>query len=117
MEFLINGQWQECKLNFLEETIQILEEHNKSSDDIRWIGLKDGSKYLLYWVEFSSIADFEYDDSFGSVKINKNLVIVGSNWWLERQEYDGSEWWTFNKQPTTKRKRTTLEFEDLLEKS
>jgi len=24
---------------------------------------------------------------------------VGDDWWLERHEYDGSEWWVFQKLP------------------
>jgi hypothetical protein len=26
-----------------------------------------------------------------------DLIIVGDNWWLERKEYDGSEWFEFKK--------------------
>ena len=32
-------------------------------------------------------------------KVAKDLVLVGEDWWLDREEYDGSEWWRFNKKP------------------
>lgn len=24
-----------------------------------------------------------------------DLIVCGKNWWLERHEYDGAEWWEF----------------------
>lgn len=29
-----------------------------------------------------------------------DLLVVGNNWWLERHNYDGSEWWEFKRLPT-----------------
>jgi hypothetical protein len=26
-------------------------------------------------------------------------MVIGSDWWLERHEYDGSEWWEFKSLP------------------
>lgn len=26
-------------------------------------------------------------------------MIVGDDWWMERHEYDGSEWWEFKELP------------------
>ena len=48
--------------------------------------------------KFKEIADFEYDDGYGGAEI-PDVRIVGSNWWLERGEYDGSEWWEFKTIP------------------
>jgi hypothetical protein len=50
------------------------------------------------WSEFLSDLDFEYDDGYGG----QNLF--GTIWyqdgtWSERSEYDGSEWWGYNKCP------------------
>ena len=28
-----------------------------------------------------------------------DLLIVGDDWWLERHEYDGAEWWEFKTLP------------------
>ena len=33
-----------------------------------------------------------------------DLVLVGDGWWIERCEYDGSEWWEFKTIPTEKAK-------------
>ena len=40
-------------------------------------------------------AKYEYSNSFGCVWVPFSLKIVGEDWWLERNEYDGSEWWEF----------------------
>ena len=93
-----------------QETIEILYAHNKCPDDIVWIGISgeddvEDYKYNnipcempqeLFW----KIADRVYDDGFGSHIVPLNLKIVGDNWWLERHEYDGSEWWEFKTLPT-----------------
>ena len=57
--------------NLLNETISIMKENNK-----------------------------EYDDGYGETEVKDDLQIVGANWWLERHEYDGSEWWEFKSLPT-----------------
>ena len=46
-----------------------------------------------------SAKNIYYDSGYGSNEIPMNLVIVGDNWWLERAEYDGSEWWEFKTLP------------------
>ena len=84
-------------MNLLEETKQVLSWHNLTLDDINWWGTFN-SRYPLDDLE--KILDIEYDDSFGTQKINKNLVIVGKDWWLERHECDGAEWWEFKRKPT-----------------
>lgn len=87
-------------INFLEETK--LSMGPKKSQDIDWIGSMDG-EYAMTWEEFEKLANFEYDGGFGSQKIASDLVIVfkdGS--YLERAEYDGSEWWEFKTQPEKK---------------
>ena len=29
----------------------------------------------------------------------EDLVVVGDNWWIERRDYDGSEWWEYKEKP------------------
>ena len=41
----------------------------------------------------------EYYSGFGTAKVAEDLVIVGDDWWLERHEYDGSEWWEYKETP------------------
>jgi hypothetical protein len=45
------------------------------------------------------VLDFEYDNGFGGQELF-GYVIFKDNTWLERGEYDGSEWWKYQKFPT-----------------
>lgn len=83
-------------MNLLRETLQALTRAGKTIADIEWIGDSD---YTGTWDDFAKIADFEYDAGYGGVEINQGLLIVGRDWWLERCEYDGSEWWEFKQLP------------------
>lgn len=83
-------------MNLLEETKKILENNNKTLEDILWIG---SFKNFVDVNEFIKIADVEYDSGYGSPQVAENLLVVGVNWWLERHEYDGSEWWEYKSIP------------------
>lgn len=84
--------------NLLKETIEDLKKHGKGPTDVRWVGSSDGA-YWVDWAAFAAIANVEYDDGFGGQEIASDLVVVGDDWWLEREEYDGSEWWSFKRAP------------------
>jgi len=83
-------------VNLLRETVEALTENGYSAADVRWVGDRD---HWTTWEQFASLADFDYDDGFGAVEIRQELLVVGSGWWLERHEYDGSEWWEFKRLP------------------
>lgn len=83
-------------MNLLEETKEILENNNKKLEDILWIG---SSKNFVDVNEFIKIADVEYDNGYGAPQVAENLLVVGVDWWLERHEYDGSEWWEYKSIP------------------
>ena len=84
--------------NLLKETKEILERHSKTFDDILFVGDKsDHSKITVK--EFLEHANFEYDDGYGLEEINTDLILVGKDFWLERHEYDGSEWWEYKSMP------------------
>lgn len=85
-------------MNLLKETIDKIERSGFSVEDVEWVGSKDGL-YSIAWNYFVSIADVEYDNRYGVVGIAEDLVVVGNGWWLERGEYDGAEWWSFNTAP------------------
>ena len=102
-------------INFLQETLNMIKECKKNKDDIKFIKFgtcmyqydeyKDDIKFKLYedWEKFEFDADFTYDDGYGVNEISTNSVIVfkdGS--WLERGEYDGSEWWEYKETPKRK---------------
>jgi len=49
--------------------------------------------------EFLAKLDFEYDSGYGMQEILGTVWLMEENTWLERGEYDGSEWWEYNKCP------------------
>lgn len=83
--------------NFKQETVDVLNKFKKNIEDVKWCGSEEWGYFSIQ--EFLEIADFDYSSGFGSQKIAKDLLIVGTDWWLERREYDGSEWWEFNTFP------------------
>lgn len=83
-------------MNLKQETLDVLERHNKKIEDILWIG---GDDFTISIDDFFRKADREYDKGYGSQKVATDLKIVGDDWWLERHEYDGSEWWEFKTKP------------------
>lgn len=91
--------------NLLKETIDELNTYGKVGDDVLWvgrvcwIGIGDCKAYYTTWEDFCSKADFEYDSGYGEPEIPMDLIVVGKDFWLERCEYDGSEWWEFKTMP------------------
>lgn len=80
--------------NLLNETLEILEENGLTENDVEWVG---NEEFYFSFEHFKKIANVEYDDGYGSAKVASDLIVVGKNWWLERHEYDGSEWWEYKK--------------------
>ena len=86
-------------INLLQETVETLEQNGKSSADVEWVGIKNNSYYT--WEEFEEQDKcVEYDADYIFEEIDRRLVVVGKDFWLERYEYDGSEWWEFKTLPT-----------------
>lgn len=83
--------------NLLEETLQKLKSNGKSKKDVLWCGSSEFGYFSFN--HFIKVANFEYDDGYGSPKVAEDLVIVGKDFWLERHEYDGSEDWRYKKIP------------------
>jgi len=89
-------------MNLLIETIDKLKEKGLTPDNVLWVG---NYEVKTDWENFAKIANKEYDSGYGGQEIASDLLIVGKDWWLERHEYDGSEWWEFKqlpKEPKTK---------------
>lgn len=80
-------------MNLKNETIRALTRHGKHPNDIKWIGCHI---FKIPINEFWELADKEYDSGYGHAEVAQDLFIVGGDWWLERREYDGSEWWQYN---------------------
>ena len=82
--------------NLLTETKKILEENNKTFNDIIFVSKWDGCIPLDLLTE---VFDIMYDNGYGGVEVDPTLIICGKGWWLERAEYDGAEWWEYKEQP------------------
>lgn len=110
--------------NLLKETLEFMKANGKAPADVRWVGTLDPD-YLQAirptpqpvpcgaWEDFARFADFNYDAGYGGAEVNGALVIVGDDWWLERGEYDGSEWWEFKTIPKKPHDPTPLRDIDL----
>jgi hypothetical protein len=86
-----------------------LKENGKKESDVLWVGrdyikgygeTREHIAYKSSWEDFCSKANFRYDAGFGGNEIPMDLIVVGKDFWLERHEYDGSEWWEFKAMPT-----------------
>lgn len=49
--------------------------------------------------EFLHKLDFEYDSGYGGQELYGTVWLMEDHTWLERGEYDGSEWWNYMKCP------------------
>jgi hypothetical protein len=83
-------------MNLLYEIEVGLKHHGKTLKDIKWAGT---TEFRIPLDNFLTLADTNYDNGFGGTEIAGDLLVVGEDWWLERHEYDGSEWWEFKQIP------------------
>ena len=82
----------EIKMNLLKETLEILEQHGYTFDDVIAIY---GDKFQITKENFINLADVEYDDGYGGAEVARDLRILGNDFIIHRAEYHGSEWWHF----------------------
>lgn len=95
-------------MNLKNETFRILEKNDKDFTYIKWavlfIDFGDSYKDIIlppnYTKEdlnkFINDIDFDYDDGFGGQEVFGKIMLVTDSW-LERGEYDGSEWWEYKR--------------------
>lgn len=90
--------------NLLKETKEVLKENKKTLKDVLWCGSEE---YGWFDIDvFEKLADKEYDGGYGAQEVAKDLVLVGKDFWLERDEYHGSEWWDYKTTPKKPKKNT-----------
>ena len=105
-------------MNAAEELLQALSDFSKEVSDIKclWIGngeyidrahqtrgFHNHIKLRVGWSEQDiqklwHDLDFEYDDGYGDQELY-GIVWFNDGSWLERGEYDGSEWWAYRTTP------------------
>jgi hypothetical protein len=83
-------------MNLRRETAEMLKGQGKTAADVCWV---QWGEFHCSWDEFVAAANFDYDNGYGGNEIPMDLKVVGTDWWLERGEYDGSEWWEFKTMP------------------
>lgn len=84
-------------MNLFAETLEKLKENGKTFNDVLWCGSYECS---MTPEEFKKIAELtEYDEGYGGQEVANDLIVVGADFWLERHEYDGSEWWEYKEYP------------------
>ena len=98
--------------NLKHEILKILDENNKTISDIKFIRYRD-RKYNID--TFFRIADRGYNDGYGT-KCVLNIQIVGNDWWIERHEYDGSEWWEYKQLPLEPAEEIIPKIDDVFDK-
>jgi hypothetical protein len=87
-------------MNLLEETVKVLADNGKSLSDIVAV---QGNDFGIPIDEFIRLAsETNYYSGYGTQEVAYDLVIIGKDWWLERAEYDGAEWWKFKQPPQIK---------------
>lgn len=79
--------------NLREETIKMVGDR-----DVLFV--TDGEFHSSYDQFLARAGLMDYDAGYGGAEVNTNLKIVFADGWLERGEYDGSEWWAYKEMPT-----------------
>lgn len=83
-------------MNLKNETIELLHKNGKTEKDVRWVGTTEFTIPVhLFW----KLADQKYDSGYGAQEVAKDLIVVGDEFWLERNDYDGAEWWEYKEFP------------------
>lgn len=103
-------------MNLLRETLDILGQNGKAVSDVRWVGFDGREPVVGSWDDFERHADVDYDNGYGGAEIAMGLKIVGDDWWLERGEYDGSEWWEYKTLPAKPAGAHPLRASDLMDR-
>lgn len=83
-------------MNLLKETKSVLKENGKTIKDIIAV---QGNDFGMSVDNFIRLADTEYNRGYGAQKVAQDLLLIGKDFWLERKEYDGSEWWEYKAFP------------------
>lgn len=95
--------------NLKEETLKVLNKEGYSMSDIAWAAIEyrniKPKRFVLppntneeTKISFIDTLNFLYNDGFGCQLVYGNIVLK-DNSWLERAEYDGSEWWAYKTAP------------------
>ena len=92
--------------NLLYDAEVILKNHKRSLKDILWVGGFTLDEYhfpkekvRITLEDFMTKAYEAYSCGYSKEEINIGLILVGKDFWLERQTYDSIEWWKYQEIP------------------
>jgi len=83
-------------MNLLKETLNILNKNRLKQSDVLWCGSVDFGYFT--WQDFKDLANTDYHNRSG-LEVATDIVIVTKKGYLERHNYDGSEWWEYKEIP------------------
>lgn len=83
--------------NLYKETIECLLENRKTIKDITFAMIFGTRIPVANFIEIAKRTN--YDAGYGGTEVEESLVIGGEDFWLERHEYDGREWWEYKTMP------------------
>lgn len=99
-------------INLLEETLEKMYIHGLKEEDITSICGSCSGDHCT-WEEFVKMADFDYDNDYGTVNVKGIVIRFKDGEILRRWEYDGLEGW-LRIRPPTGVKMTSLRTEYLV---
>ena len=85
--------------NLLKETLAALDTYGYTVDDIEAVF---GGAFAIPIDEFVELAKAtDYNAGYGAPEVATDLtVLMKDGSWYSRGEYDGSEWWQYNRRPS-----------------
>ena len=97
------------KLDFYNETQLAMSKAESSDDEVLEFRLEAfSSNVKIYgrgqipWEVFSRLADFNYDSGYGSQEFDGWITFKNTDAYIQRDDYDGSEWWAVVRRPKLK---------------
>ena len=82
--------------NLRKETISVLKKHGKKWSDVAGVC---GNDFQITKKQFWELANKMYNSGYGVNEVALEMKVVGRDFWLERHEYDGTEWWEYKEIP------------------
>lgn len=97
------------KSDFYNETILAMSKAGSSNDEVNEFRLEAfSSNVKIYgrgqipWEVFSRLADFNYDSGYGCQEFDGWITFNNTDAYIQRDDYDGSEWWEVVRRPKLK---------------
>lgn len=99
-------------INLLDETLSKLADLGYARADVDFV--TDGEASCSF-DEFAETArGVDYDNGYGVAAVNTRLrIALSDGTWLERAEYDGSEWWRQVRRPEMRERGRVRIMEDV----